>query len=69
MPWFAILDASAQPGVAAALGINASGMQRAYDNCVIVFLSHLSMLRIYCRQCYKYASVSTSMIFFKWFLL
>lgn len=43
MPWFAILDASAQPGVAAALGVNASGMLRAHDSCVIVFLSHLSM--------------------------
>ena len=63
MPWFAILDASAQPGVAAALGVNASGMLRAHDRCVIVFLSHLSMLRIYCRQFYKYASASTSIIF------
>jgi hypothetical protein len=26
MPWFAILDASAQPDVAAALGVNTSGM-------------------------------------------
>ena len=43
MPWFAILDASAQPGVAAALGVNASGMQLAHDSCVVVFLSHLSM--------------------------
>jgi hypothetical protein len=37
MPWFAILDASAQPDVAAALGVNTSGMYCAEERIVIVF--------------------------------
>jgi hypothetical protein len=38
MPWFGVLDASTQPLVAAALAVNASGMEGFDLQCFLMFL-------------------------------